>query len=364
MPAAAIPVNEEPRLATLRALSVLDTAVERLFDALTKAVAAVTGRPIALISLVDADRQWFKSNIGLPGVSETPRDSASCAHAILGSGLFEVVDAKGDPRFADNPLVTGEPNIRFYAGVPITLHHGTCMGTLCVIDREPGALDPRQRRVLKQLACAAAEALKLRRYAIGEHVAQEREAVVLRQQMESSRLLQQQWRASEALLERRARLAGVGGWGFDLATRQISWTDETCRIHDLPAGHQPSLEEAVDYYAPEARPRLQAAIEKAIKDGEGWDLQLPLITATGRKKWVRAIGAVKYAENGSPRCLAGAFQDVTLSTRVVSALEASDRRYRKLFEYSLGLICSMTTKACCCRSTRPWPIRWATRSAR
>ncbi len=339
MPAAAIPADEELRLASLRALAVLDSGVEPLFDALTKAAAAVTHRPIALISLVDTDRQWFKSNVGLPGVSETPRDSAFCAHAILGSSLLEVADAKDDPRFADNPLVTGEPNIRFYAGAPITLHDGMRMGTLCVIDREPGVLDDQQRCVLQQLARAAAEALELRRAAIDEHAAQERVATALRQQ-DSTRLLQQKWRASEALLERSARLAGVGGWEFDLVARRINWTDETCRIHDLPVGYQPTLDEAVAFYAPEARPRMQAAIEKAIKDGEGWDLQLPLITATGRRIWVRALGAVEHAEDGSPRCLAGAFQDVTLRTRVVAALEASDRRYRKLFQYSLGLICT------------------------
>ncbi|MEO6800317.1 MAG: diguanylate cyclase [Rhodanobacter sp.] len=340
MPAAALPADEELRLATLRALGVLDSGFEPLFDALTKAAAAATQRPIALISLVDADRQWFKSNVGLPGVSEMPRASAFCAHAILGTGLLEVADAQSDPRFADNPLVTGEPNIRFYAGAPITLHDGMRMGTLCVIDREPGALDDRQRRVLKQLARAAAEALELRRDVISEHAAQEREAETLRQQMESIRLAQQQWRASEVLLERSARLAQVGGWEFDLTTREISWTDETCRIHELPAGHQPTLEEAVNFYAPEARSRMQAAIEKAIKDGDGWDLQLPLITAKGRRIWVRALGAVEHAADGSPRCLAGAFQDVTLRTRVVAALEASDRRYRKLFQYSLGLICT------------------------
>lgn len=340
MPAAAIPADEHLRLSTLRALAVLDSGVEPLFDALTKAAAAVTGRPIALITLIDADRQWFKSNVGLPGISETPRDRAFCAHAILGTGLLEVADAQRDPRFADNPLVTGEPDIRFYAGAPITLHDGLRMGALCVIDREPGALDERQRRVLKQLARAAAEALELRRYAINEHAAQERESAALRQQMESARDLQQKLHASERLLERTGRLAGVGGWELDLRLDRLTWSDETCRIHDVAAGFQPTMQESLDFYEAEARPVIEAAVEKALATGEGWDLQLQLVTAKGRKIHLRAIGKVEYDEEGRACRLAGAVQDVTLRARAVAALEASDRRYRKLFQYSLGLICT------------------------
>jgi diguanylate cyclase (GGDEF)-like protein/PAS domain S-box-containing protein len=340
MPAAAIPADEALRLARLQALAVLDTDAEPLFDALTWAAAAVTGRPIALISLIDADRQWFKSNIGLSGVSETPRDSAFCAHTILGTDLMEVADAQQDARFADNPLVTGKPDIRFYAGAPITLGDGLCMGSLCVIDREPGSLDEHQRETLMALASAVAEALELRRYGLEKRVALEHEAEALRWQMESGRLLEQDLRAKKAFLNRTGRLAGVGGWELDLATRRVTWSDETCRIHDLPPGYEPSLEEAVNFYAPEARSLVQSALEKAIAGGEGWDLQLPLITATGRNIWVRAVGAVEYADDGQPCRVAGAFQDVTLRKRAVAALEASDRRYRKLFQYSLGLICT------------------------
>lgn len=337
---AAMPADETSRLARLRALAVLDTDAEPLFDALTRAAAAATGRPIALISLIDAERQWFKANIGLSDVSETPRDSAFCAYTILGAELMEVADARCDPRFVDNPLVTGEPNIRFYAGAPITLSDGLRMGSLCVIDREPGSLGDRQRQTLKALASAVAAALELRGFALEKRAACEREAEALRQEMESRRLLEQQLLAQKAFLKRTDRLAGVGGWELDLATNKLTWSDETCRIHDLPTGYQPSLVEALNFYAPEARPLIQAAVEKAIADGEGWDLQLPLITATGRHIWVHAIGTVEYADDGQPRCLAGAFQDVTLRKRVIATLEASDRRFRKLFQYSLGLICT------------------------
>lgn len=340
MPAAVIPRNEAMRLQRLQSLAVLDTPAEPLFDALTAAAAAVTGRPIALISLIDAGRQWFKSNVGLPGISETSRDNAFCAHAMLGPDLMEVSDARNDPRFSDNPLVTGTPDVRFYAGAPIILSDGMCMGSLCVIDHQPGALDERQRNTLRALARAAARALELRRYGIDEHAALEREASALRLQMHKEEILTQKLRDSEIFLERTGRLAGIGGWELNLVTQEITWSAETCRIHDVPVGYQPSLDEALKFYAPEARPVVQAAVERAIASGDPWDLQLPMITATGRNIWVRAVGAVEYASDGCPRSLAGAFQDVTLRKRAVAALEASDRRFRKLFEFSLGLICT------------------------
>jgi len=115
---AAWPSNERERMARLHALSVLDTAAEPLFDALTQAAMALAVVPIALISLIDTQRQWFKSNLGMGDVEQTPRDLAFCAHAILSDELMEVPDALADPRFADNPLVTGAPGIRFYAGAP------------------------------------------------------------------------------------------------------------------------------------------------------------------------------------------------------------------------------------------------------
>ncbi len=337
---APLPVDEVPRLARLHALSVLDTDAEPLFDALTRAAALVTGAPIALITLVDAERQWFKSNVGLAGTAQTPRTSAFCAHTILGHELLEIADAQRDPRFADNPLVTGKPHIRFYAGAPIELGDGLRMGALCVIDREPRSLNEAQRNVLKALALAAAEALDLRVLALSRHAAMEREAETARQREHAARQLEQKLRASEAFLDRTGRLAGVGGWQLDVGAREITWSDETCRIHELPVGYRPTLEQALDFYAPEARGVIQAAVSKGMSDGTGWDLELPLLTATGRKIWVRVIGSVEFSDDRQPLRLMGAIQDVSIRKRVVSALEASERRFRKLFQYSLGLICT------------------------
>ena len=156
MPTAPKPDNEQSRLASLRALDVLDSAPEAQFNALVRAAAYVAGAPISLLSLVDTGRQWFKANIGLPGVTETSRDAAFCAHTILQEEVLEVQDALRDPRVVDSPMVIGSPAIRFYAGAPIRLEDGSCVGSLCVIDRKPRKLTPEQLDVLRQLAQAAA----------------------------------------------------------------------------------------------------------------------------------------------------------------------------------------------------------------
>ncbi|WEN15055.1 diguanylate cyclase [Rhodanobacter sp. AS-Z3] len=337
---APIPADEEQRLVRLRALAVLDTDAEPLFDALTAAAAQLTHSPIALLTLVDADRQWFKANVGLAGVSETPRTSAFCAHTILDANLLEVSDAQSDPRFVNNPLVTGAPYIRFYAGEPLQLVSGQRVGSLCVIDRQPRSLDDTQRSVLKSLAQAVVSGLELRMLAIEREEMLQREAELARQRENEASQLQRKLRASEDFLTRIGQLAGVGGWQMDLASKEIYWSDEICRIHDLPAGHRPTLQEAQSFCTPEVREVVNAAIDKCLQDGVGWNLELPLVTAAGRKIWVHTKGGVECDEQGQPLRLVGAIQDITARKRVTHALEASERRFRKLFEYSLGPICT------------------------
>jgi diguanylate cyclase (GGDEF)-like protein len=157
---APLPANEAQRISALRSLEVLDSEPEAEFDALVNAAAAVCGVPISLVSLVDTDRQWLKANLGLPGGGQTPRDVSFCAHAILQSDVFEVPDTWQDERFADNPVVTSGPNIRFYAGAPVVLSSGECVGTLCVIDREPHQLNEDQRHILHGLSLVAARLLE------------------------------------------------------------------------------------------------------------------------------------------------------------------------------------------------------------
>lgn len=161
MQAAAIPSNEAERLATLRGLDILDTAAEPEFDELVALAATICGTPIGLVSLVDADRQWFKAAIGLP-VRESRRSLAFCAHAILQESVFTVEDATADPRFADSPMVLDEPNIRFYAGIPVSTSNGLPLGTLCVIDTVARRLNPEQKQALVVLARQVNARLELR----------------------------------------------------------------------------------------------------------------------------------------------------------------------------------------------------------
>lgn len=163
---AELPANETQRLAALRRYDILDTGAEQAYDDLTLLAAHIAGMPIALITLVDEHRQWFKSKIGLDA-PETPRDVAFCAHAILEPETTMVVpDAKRDARFADNPLVTGAPGIRFYAGTPLLTPDRQALGTLCVIDSKPREMDAGRITALEALSRQVVAQLELRRHAV------------------------------------------------------------------------------------------------------------------------------------------------------------------------------------------------------
>jgi len=159
---APIPSNERARIETLRQYSILDTETEESFDELTRLASMICRTPIALVSLVDADRQWSKAHRGLK-LLETPRNISFCAHAIQQDGLLVVRDTLDDDRFRNNPLVLKDPYIRFYAGAPLVSPEGFKVGTLCVMDYAPRELDTEQLDALRLLANQVVSLLELRR---------------------------------------------------------------------------------------------------------------------------------------------------------------------------------------------------------
>ena len=158
MTPAPLPANENERLRALRELLLLDTPPEERYDRLARFAAEQLDMPIALLTLVDGQRQWFKSRVGVD-VIETPRDISFCGHAIMSNELFVVEDASRDPRFSDNPVVLGAPYVRFYAGAPLSAPSGHHIGTLCVIDTVPRTLGPVELSILEALRCLVNETL-------------------------------------------------------------------------------------------------------------------------------------------------------------------------------------------------------------
>ncbi len=159
---APIPAHEAERLAALHRYKVLDSDPEQTYDDITKLASHICGAPIAFVSLVDAERQWFKAKLGLTQ-QQTPRDEAFCAYTVLGPDTFVVEDAAKDERFAVNPLVTGDPHVRFYAGAPLLTAEGHAIGSMCVIDHRPRQFPTDQREALERLARLVIANLELRR---------------------------------------------------------------------------------------------------------------------------------------------------------------------------------------------------------
>ena len=319
-------MDEAFRLCEIDRLGVLDTPSEPVFDAIVAAAQAATGMPMGLISIVAEHRQWFKANIGLPDTSETPRDISFCTHAIERDALMEIPDARQDPLFAANPLVTGGPRIRHYAGIPLGTAHGARIGTLCLLDTMPGVLSPSQRELMVHLGRVTTQVLEQR--------------ATLLQKVDQAQHLHSDLKRSEDFLERTNTAAKVGGWELDLTSNEVRWTRETKQIHGVRASYQPTLDSALSFYRDDSRAIIQASVQRCIDAGTPWEVQLPMTTGDGRAIWTRVVGSRQQVE-GRPR-LVGAIQDITEERAVLDALEASEVRYRRLFHYSLGLICTHT----------------------
>ena len=307
-----IPKNEPERLCALRDLKIVRSGPSPDFDAITELASDILGCPIALISLVDEAEQWFKAKIGID-VQSTSREVAFCAHTIANNAPLVIPDARLDQRFQFNPLVLGDPNIVFYAGVPISLDNEHNLGTLCIIDTKPRNLSDTEYSQLLRLA-------RITESLITAFREQQATKIARAAERRKSGALQR----TVSLLEQVKQLSGVGGWELQLDPLALTWTDETKRIHEVPIDYEPQLDTAIDFYAPEARDVIRACVKNAMEDGTPWDVELPLITAKNRKIWVRAMGRPVY-QNGSLVSLIGAFQDITETTEAHARVVASEK---------------------------------------
>ena len=310
---AALPPDEERRLAVLESYCVLDTPAESGFDNITRLAQHFFGTRIALVSLIDRNRQWFKSRIGLD-VEETHRDLAFCAHAILDDGVLVVPDATKDPRFAGNPLVTGEPNIRFYAGAPLVAD-GHKLGTLCVIDDTPrGGFDAREAETLTQLARLVVDELELRR------------EVTRRQQAEA------ELRDRSRLLNLAEEIGQFGHWYIDFVTDTRRWSDEVYRIMGLsPQDGPPTVDMSRGAYHPDDLPRIVPLVERARATGEGFSVEARIIRPDGTLRHVFIRGMAEWGPAGRPIGLLGVVQDNTDAKRE----EAELRSNRELLDLTV-----------------------------
>lgn len=450
--------DESRRLDALEAYRIVDTAPEAVFDDLVQTAATLAAAPMALLGFVDERRQWFKATHGIP-FKETPREIAFCAYTIRSELPMVVSDTLGDERFLDNPLVTEEPRIRFYLGVPLVVRPGIVVGTLAVMDVVPREAAPALLESLQALARLAVALLRSRLHALRTEDRLDREqrrgdliqsqeralkaahaelkfhlentplamvemdqdtrirrwsrqaealfghlpAEVLGRRLDeiglvhpadmaavagvvdellsgrrsrntftnrnltrSGRTLICQWYnsarrddagqllslqsfasditaqvaaeeqlgESRQLLEIAGRVAQIGGWRVDLETNRIKWSDEVAAIHDEPPGTSPEVERGIAYYAPEYRARIRELFDACVARGEPYDVEHEIVTARGRRVWVRTIGEPVRDADGRIVAIQGAFQDISRRKASEEDLRRSEERYRYAAEAS------------------------------
>lgn len=304
MPAASKPDNEQKRLTVLSGYNVLDTLPEEEFDNIVQLASAICQTPIALVSFVDEDRQWFKAKTGLDA-SETSRDLAFCAHAILDSNEPLIVeDATKDKRFADNALVTSQPAIRFYAGQPLVAPSGEALGTLCAIDTKPRKLSEEQKSALKVLGNQTVQLLELRKSKSDLNVERER-------------------------LKLAEKTAEIGHWELNTGTGHVYWSDQVFIIHGVTAENfDPNLDSAIDFYHPDDRGIVVDALGKVTEKHETFSFEARLIKRGGDERIVQSSGKPKFDNAGRLVGIFGIIHDIT--DRLNTVLEL--RNQTKLLE--------------------------------
>lgn len=296
-------VDEVARLDALRALDMLDTPPEAEFDAIAAGARHLFGCKFAFVSLVDADRQWFKAACGLEA-SETPRDVSFCTHTIAADDLLVIADTREDPRFATNPMVVETPFVRFYAGVPLRVTPpggGAALpiGTLCVADDKPQDTTREKLEILAGMARVVEALLEARRTSKEN----------LQLALDRKEALGDMAR-THRLLQHAERMARIGSWRLELEGGRIHWSDQTYAIHGLAPGSQAQLALAMQFYPEDDRAKLEAALDRCVRQGTAWDLELNFTDAQGRPRRVRTLGEIDERA-GKRVAVMGVIQDIT-----------------------------------------------------
>ena len=298
------------RFAALRALEAAGGAPEAEFGELAGAAARVCGVPIALITLIDGDRLRFKANHGLPELSETPCQHAFCAWAVLGQDAFEIADAKLDPRFAGSSLVTGEPAIRFYAGVPLRLSGGSQIGTLCVMDREPRRLNNEQREILGCLGRATVAALEARSVPPPAHAAHDGEDRLRRLYESTPALLYS--------IDREGRITAAS----DFWLLKMGYTREEV------LGRK-----SLDFYTAESAEHARTVVQPAFfASGRCADIAFACVKKNGEIIDVLLSAVIERTADGEPLRTLTVVEDVTLRRRAENALSEQSRRLNAIID--------------------------------
>ncbi|MGV3707617.1 MAG: sensor domain-containing diguanylate cyclase [Gemmatimonas sp.] len=312
-----IPANETARIDALLALGILDTPAEQEYDDLLRLAATICGTPMGLVSLVDSERQWFKAKLGIP-IGECSRDIALCAYVVAQDDLFVVNDARDDDRFRHNPFVTNDPNVRFYAGVPLTTDAGVHVGSLCVLDRVPRTLTPEQEHALHVLS---------------------RQVVMhfqLRQQVEESRRAQAALAASEAKFRRTLEHLADGVCIVDAARgRFIDANSALLSMLGYTLAEFTALD-PFDIVAGETREEFHDNVRKMWEE-----IAARGISDVGCRLYRRKDGTVikvyirvTFVPDGASGMHAVVIRDITDEDRIQTALRESEQRFRAFMDSS------------------------------
>ncbi|MEO1220999.1 MAG: EAL domain-containing protein [Pseudomonadota bacterium] len=323
--------TEEERLESLAALQLLDTPPAPMFERITNLASVLFDSEIAIISLIDRDRQWFLARQGL-AVSETPREHSFCSVAIAQQCQLDVPDASLDERFADNPLVLGAPFIRSYLGYPLRSPEGSLIGTLAVIDPEPRKFSGLKPRKLAVLAGVVEDLMRAHKQTIAMTEMAERE------------------RGKHDALEKANRIfvaaekaACIGSWEIDLTTMELTWSDGVYEMHGIPVGQPVTVDDAIHAYAPYDRENVSALVDAAIAEGEPFEFEADLVSCEGVTRRVQSRGEFIQGDAINPDRLVGVIHDVTESHRTKTALQRAadydrltDLLNRNAFDRILG----------------------------